>query len=192
MIDVGTGDGRAVREAAATEPRTLSIGIDADAAAMAESSRRASRVAAKGGLPNALFLLAAAEAIPRELHGIADLVTVRFPWGSLLRGCLGRDEHVTAGIVSLLAPAGELELLLAPAARDGLEDLPTEPAVVAAAAARAFGPFGLALVEAREATKAEVRASRSTWARRLLAGDRSGRGSDRRPVTRIRMRSSAG
>jgi 16S rRNA (adenine(1408)-N(1))-methyltransferase len=134
-----------------------------------------------------MFLLAAAEVIPSELHGIADLVTIRFPWGSLLRGCLGGDERVTAGIVSMLAPGGELELLLAPAERDGLEGLPTERAAIAAAAAHTFTRFGLALVEAREASIDEVRALRSTWARRLLAGA----GSDRRPVTLIRMRSSA-
>jgi 16S rRNA (adenine(1408)-N(1))-methyltransferase len=186
-IDIGTGDGRAVLQAAGGAPATLAIGLDANAASMAESSRRASRAAAKGGLPNAIFLLAAAEAIPSELHGIADLVTVRFPWGSLLRGCLGRDERVAAGIVWLLAPGGELELLLAPAERDGLEGLATEPGAIEAAAADTFARFGLVLVEAREASIDEVRASRSTWARRLLAGGRS----DRRPVTLIRMRSSA-
>lgn len=189
---MGTGDGRAVLEAAATEPRTLVIGIDAAAAAMAESSSRASGAAAKGGLPNAIFLVAAAEGLPTELHRIADLVTVRFPWGSLLRGCLGRDGPVAAGIASLLAAGGELELLLAPAERDGLEGLPTEPGAVATAAVEAFGPLGLGLVQAREATIEEIRASRSTWARRLVAGGRSGGGSGRRPVTLIRMRSSAG
>jgi len=63
-IDVGTGDGRAVLETGAAFPASLAIGLDAHAAAMAEASRRAARPALKGGLPNAMFLLAAAEAIP--------------------------------------------------------------------------------------------------------------------------------
>src|SRR5262249_32624428 len=142
-IDVGTGNGRAVLETAAAVPTGLAIGIDANAASMAEVSRRASRPAVKGGRPNALFLVAAAEAMPDELHGIADLVTVLFPWASLLRGCLGRDAAVAAGVASLLRPGGILELLLAPAERDRLDGLPTEPAAVAADAARAFGVLGL-------------------------------------------------
>src|SRR5262245_64561053 len=110
---------------------------------MAELSRRAARPERKGGRPNALFILAAAEALPAELTGLADAVEVRFPWGSLLRGVLGADEGVAAGVVGLLKPGGGLEMLLAPAARDRLEGLPTDPDEVVAAAARTFGPFGL-------------------------------------------------
>jgi len=185
-IDIGTGDGRAVLEAAAAEPASFVIGLDANAAGMAESSRRAARPPAKSGLPNALFLLAAADAIPAELDGIADLVTVRFPWGSMLRGALGADPAVASGVASTLCAGGVLELLMAPAERDHLDSLPTEPAVVAAAAKVAFEPFGLTALEARAATADEVRASRSSWARRLLA---RGAGGDR-PVTLVRMRSS--
>jgi 16S rRNA (adenine(1408)-N(1))-methyltransferase len=187
-IDVGTGDGRAVLAAASADPGALTIGIDANAASMAEASRRASRPVRKGGTPNAMFLVAAAEALPAALHGIADLVTVRFPWGSLLRGCLGGDEAVTAGIASLLRGGGVVELLLAPADRDRLEGLPTDPSAAAEAAVRAFAALGLRPLEARPATSTEVLGVASTWARRLLVGGRS----EERPVTLVRMRSSAG
>jgi 16S rRNA (adenine(1408)-N(1))-methyltransferase len=40
-IDLGTGDGRHVLALAAARPDTLVIGVDANAAGMAESSRRA-------------------------------------------------------------------------------------------------------------------------------------------------------
>ena len=60
-IDAGTGDGRAVLAAAAGEPATLVLGLDANAAGMAEASRRAARSGRRGGLPNAAFVLAAAE-----------------------------------------------------------------------------------------------------------------------------------
>jgi 16S rRNA (adenine(1408)-N(1))-methyltransferase len=166
-IDVGTGDGRAVLAAAASHPRTLAIGLDANAAAMAEASRRAARPMRRGGTPNAAFVLAAAEAPPAELEGIASQVSVQFPWGSLLRGCLGADPTVAAGVAGLVAPAGSLDLLLAPSAKDGLDRLPAEPARVIDAAVRAFTEFGLELVEGRLATPVEVRASGSTWARRL-------------------------
>ena len=60
-IDLGTGDGRFVLAAAAARPDALVIGLDADAAGMAESSRRAAR---GNALPNALFAVAAAEHPP--------------------------------------------------------------------------------------------------------------------------------
>jgi len=167
-IDVGTGDGRAVLAAAAREPTTLVLGLDANAAAMAEASRRATRPARKGGLGNARFVLAAAEAPPSELAGLAERVTILFPWGSLLRGCVGGDAAVAAGVAGLVATGGTLDLLLAPAQRDGLEGVPIDAGALASAVARAFDTGGLGLVESRPATEEEVHATRSSWARRLL------------------------
>jgi 16S rRNA (adenine(1408)-N(1))-methyltransferase len=193
---VGTGDGRAVLETAARQPTTLVLGMAATAGSMAEASRRAARSARMGGLPNAMFVLAAAESPPVELAGRASLVTVRFPWASLLRGVLGRDPGVAAGLAALVAERGELELLLAPAARDGLDDLPTHTEAVVAAASSAFHPLGFALVEGRAATAAEVADSGSTWARRLgggrhlgtaeVGGRRDGPAADR-SVTLVRL-----
>jgi 16S rRNA (adenine(1408)-N(1))-methyltransferase len=60
-LDLGTGDGRYVLAAAAARPDMLVIGLDANAAGMAESSRRAAR---RGARPNALFAVAAAEHPP--------------------------------------------------------------------------------------------------------------------------------
>jgi 16S rRNA (adenine(1408)-N(1))-methyltransferase len=171
-IDVGTGDGRAVLHAAGREPATLVLGLDASAAAMVEASRRAAGPARKGGRPNARFILAAAEAPPPELGGVAGLVTVQFPWGSLLRGCLGLDQAAAAGVASLVAPGGTLELLLAPSARDGLEGIPTDLVAIVAAASEAFEPLGLVLDAGRSATREEVAASGSTWAKRLAGGQR--------------------
>ena len=188
-IDVGTGDGRAVLALAAAEPTTLVIGLDPVAAAMAEASRRAAAGPRRGGQPNALLVLAAAETPPAELVGRAESVTVRFPWGSLLRGCLGADAAVATGLASLLTPGGELQLLLAPAERDRLEGLPTDPAAIVAAAERTFEPLGLRLVDGRVATEEEVRDAHSTWARRLLAGSRHDRARPARTVVAVRLRS---
>ena len=195
-IDVGTGDGRAVFEAAARHPTHLILGLDAAAAAMAEASRRASRNPRKGGLPNAAFVVAAAETPPIELCSIASVVTVRFPWASLLRGCLGLDERVAAGVAGLVAPGGRLELLLAPSPRDGLEGIPTEVDQVVAAAAQAFSGLGLDLAVGREASEEEVDASGSSWARRLRAGRKPGarraNGEDHRAATIVRFVRPAG
>jgi 16S rRNA (adenine(1408)-N(1))-methyltransferase len=166
-MDFGTGDGRAVLVAAARDPVTLVLGLDANASAMAEASRRAARALQKGGLPNARFILASAESPPPVLAGAADLVTVRLPWGSLLRGVVGADAAVAAGIAGVVAPHGSLELLLAPAARDGLDGMPTSNDDLVAGVATAFHARGFDIEDVRTATPAEVKASGSTWARRL-------------------------
>lgn len=192
MIDIGTGDGRAVLDAAAREPGSLVLGLDASAAAMVEASRRAAGPARKGGRPNARFVLAAAEAPPPVLAGVANLVTVRFPWGSLLRGCLGLDDSVAKGVAGLVATGGTLELLLAPSPRDGLEGVPTEVDGIVAAAADTFRPLRFGLVGGRAAASVEIAGSGSTWARRLAAGRRRGTNGGSgaqaaRPVTLVRL-----
>ena len=189
MIDLGTGDGRAVLDLAAREPASLVLGLDASAAAMVESSRRAAGPGRKGGRPNARFVVAAAENPPAALAGVADLVTVRFPWGSLLRGCLGRDPVVACGVAGLVAPGGVLELLLAPSARDGLVDVPTEVEGIVAAAGATFEPLGFGLEVGRAATAEEIAVSGSTWAKRLAAGRNGDAG---RAVALVRLVRRAG
>ena len=152
------------------------LGLDANAASMAEASRRAARSPRKGGSPNAAFVVAAAESPPAELAGLADLVTVRFPWGSLLRGVVGRDEAVAAGLAGLVAERGAIELVVAPVERDGLDGIPTSTDALVVGATAAFAVHGFEIQLACAPTAAEVRATGSTWARRL----------DRRP-TLIRL-----
>ena len=173
MIDVGTGDGRYVTAAAVADPHTLATGLDASAGAMAAASRRAARPARRGGLPNALFVVAAAEDPPAELHGLADVVTIHLPWGSLLRGALALDDAVAAGIARLVAADGRVEILLAPATRDRLSSELDLRRRLEAGLREDWCRLGLELCDARPATDEEIAASASTWARRLglRAGD---------------------
>jgi 16S rRNA (adenine(1408)-N(1))-methyltransferase len=78
-VDLGTGDGRYVLSEAAAHPDRLVIGIDANVTAMVEAARPVTGRPSRGGLPNALFVVAAVEALPAELDGVADLVTAHFP-----------------------------------------------------------------------------------------------------------------
>ena len=64
---------------AAAQPDRLVVGVDASAAAMAVASRRAAATPRRGGLPNALFVVAAVEALPPELNGLTNAVTIHFP-----------------------------------------------------------------------------------------------------------------
>jgi 16S rRNA (adenine(1408)-N(1))-methyltransferase len=99
------------------------------------------------------------------LHGVAAELTVHFPWGSLLRGVLGADDSVLAGMAQLLAPGATATVLVSVLPRDGVPEIPAPRRLVAI-----YAEHGLSLVEARAATEAEVAASRSSWAKRLRAG----------------------
>ncbi len=146
------------------------IGLDANAAGMAEVSRRAAASPSRGGAPNALFVVAAAEQPPAELLDVAAEVTVQFPWGSLLRGALALDAAVAEGLAALLRPGGRVAVTTSVTERDGLA-LPSldDPAEIACLAER-WRRFGLEMTAIRPATSDEVRDTRSSWARRLAAG----------------------
>jgi 16S rRNA (adenine(1408)-N(1))-methyltransferase len=161
-----------VLAAAAAQPDRLVVGVDANAAGMMTASRRAAARPSGGGLPNALFVVAAVEALPAELDGVADLVTVHFPWGSLLRGLLGADPATMTGLTRLLRPGGTLQLLLSSTARDhGAGVAPIQAATLHALAA-SYATWELAVTKLRPATVADVTAAHSTWGKRLGAGTR--------------------
>jgi 16S rRNA (adenine(1408)-N(1))-methyltransferase len=176
IADIGTGDGRAVLARARAEPASLVVGVDASAPAMAVASRRAAR----GGPANTIFLAAGAETLAGSpLAGRVDLVTVTFPWGSLLRGALGLDTDALAGVAALVAPGGRVEALVSVVPSDRIERIATLDQAGEPAICGAWATAGLSLLSMRRATTAEVVASRSSWARRL------GAAGDARPVWRL-------
>ena len=122
---------------------------------------------------------------PLPLAGRADLVTVLFPWGSLLRGALGLDDWALSGIASLLAPGGRLEVLASVVPSDGVAGMPCLDGEAEPVIRRAWSAAGLRLTAMRPASAAEIAASGSTWARRLRAGG------DARPVWRLEGTRSA-
>jgi 16S rRNA (adenine(1408)-N(1))-methyltransferase len=171
-IDLGTGDGRYVLATAAAQPDRLVVGVDANAAGMTAASRRAAARPSRGGLPNALFVVAAAEALPAELDGVADLVTVHFPWGSLLRGLLDADPATMTDLTRVLRPGATLQLLLSSTVRDRGAGVAPIQAATLHALAESYATWGLAVTQLRPATVADVAAAHSTWGKRLGAGTR--------------------
>lgn len=89
---------------ARTRPDAFVLGIDAVAEAVAEASRRAAARPSRGGVLNAMFLYAAAETLPGELAGMADEITVNYPWGSLLRALAAPDVDVLTKLARLGRP----------------------------------------------------------------------------------------
>lgn len=140
---------------------------------MADVSRRASGRPSRRGCANITFVATGVEHVPSAFDGLADRVIVHFPWGSLLRGALGLDISVASAIARLVAPDGHVDIVLSIVDRDrvvvGRDTF--GPADVARIAT-VYADLGLDLTEARRLTPDEVRATGSTWARRLRAGDR--------------------
>jgi 16S rRNA (adenine(1408)-N(1))-methyltransferase len=131
-------------------------------------------------VPGAEVVVAAAEALPPELDGRVDELRLHFPWGSLLRGLLGPEGCVLAGLARLLRPGRCATALLSLTPRDRQPDLPPLDGALAARLAGPYAAHGLRLVDWRPASRAEVAAAHSTWAKRLGAGDT-------RPVWRLQV-----
>lgn len=179
VVDIGTGDGRSVLARAADDPRALVIGVDAAAAPMADASRRVDR----RGPSNALFLAAGVESLPSTpLDGVADLVAITFPWGSLLRGVVGLDAVALRGIATTLRPDGRLIAFASVVPTDGVAGLDCLDGTHESLIRDAWSCAGIDLVSMRPAASADVAAARSSWARRLGA---------ERPVWRLEGRRSA-
>jgi len=174
VVDLGAGDGRYAYECARTDPETLYVAIDPDAETLADYAFRASRKPARGGVDNAVFVVAAVEALPPELTGIADLVRVNFPWGSLMRGLLEPRPVVIAAVSSLLKQGGVIEIIMSydPAhdtnafAGDPLPAL--DASYLLSTVVPAYEANGLNVTTHRRLTQDEALAVPSTWGRRLL------------------------
>lgn len=151
---------------AAANPRTLVLGIDASQAGLCEAELRAR----KSRLGNALFAVAAAEALPCELDGRVDELTIQFPWGSLLRGLLLAEPAVMCSLARVLRPGAGVSALVSVVERDGLSDLPRLDESLRWSLAANYLEFGLRLAQWRRATADELAASHSSWAKRLTVG----------------------
>ncbi len=104
LLDIGTGDGRFVQHMAQLDLQRFVIGVDACRENLRKVSRRS--------LPNALYLIANAEALPWELSGLASCITINFPWGSLLSGLLTSGSGVIGGLQKVAQPGARLEVRL--------------------------------------------------------------------------------
>jgi 16S rRNA (adenine(1408)-N(1))-methyltransferase len=176
VIDVGTGDGRFVLRTARERPQSLVIGIDPVQTAMAEVARRASAKPSRGGVANALFLVASAEALPPALSSRASVVTVNYPWGALLRTLVQPDPDGLRAVVGLLEPGGRLIALLNASVtddRDYGERLglpPLEAAHIDERLVPGWLESGLDGVSWHRLEPDEEPAHHTTWGRRLVRG----------------------
>ena len=103
-LDLGTGDGRFIRCMAEGHKENFFIGIDACRENLRANSQRK--------LPNALFVIASAQALPWELNGLATHITINFPWGSLLESLVNNDDCLINGLLSVTRPRAGMDIHL--------------------------------------------------------------------------------
>ena len=107
ILDLGTGDGKFAFHYARTFPSHFVIGVDACRENLREHSR-----AKLAKLPNALFIIASAQSLPRELNGLASHITINFPWGSLLESLLAGDPMLMCRLESISSSFTQIDVRL--------------------------------------------------------------------------------
>ena len=110
-VDIGTGDGRNIYRKAKNNKTALYIGLDPVKDNMEETAVKIAKKPEKGGLDNALLVVATAEKLPDELHGIADKVTILFPWGILLEGIIKPEEQIISAVKTTSKNGAEFEFI---------------------------------------------------------------------------------
>ncbi|HEX2996248.1 MAG TPA: class I SAM-dependent methyltransferase [Anaerolineales bacterium] len=158
-LDLGTGDGRYVRTLAAGNPDWLVIGVDA--------CRENLRAHSQAKLQNMLFIIAAAQSLPRELNGWVSHLTINFPWGSLLEGLLRGDPALLNGIASACRATASIDLRLnGGALSEAGTTLEAGTEMIHANLLRA----GWQIAPPAPMNARELRSFPSTWAKRLAFG----------------------
>ena len=104
MLDLGTGDGKFAFCHADNFSSHFVIGVDSCRENLHEHSR--------AKLPNLLYIIASAQSLPHELHGLVSHITINFPWGSLLESLLNGDERLLHGLESLVSSSAALDVRL--------------------------------------------------------------------------------
>ncbi len=173
VIDIGTGDGGFVYQSARQFPEKFFIGIDANPSVLVKLSEKIHRKPAQGGAANALFVHAAAEALPPELNGVAEEVYVHFPWGSLLRAVATGDEAVLCNLRRICAPQARLRIFMSLDAerdRSEIERLglpPISPEFLNSVLRSRYDNAGFEMVEVETRVGIAWTELRTSWAKRL-------------------------
>jgi predicted RNA methylase len=159
ILDLGTGDGRYVRYLAERNPHWFFIGMDSCRENLHEHSR--------AKLSNALFIIASAQNLPRELHGRVSHITINFPWGSLLESLLESDANLMHGLECISSTVTSLSLHLNGGA---LAEMGTSLETGAGKIYHNLLRFGWRVDTPVQIGAPSLRGFPSTWARRLAHG----------------------
>jgi 16S rRNA (adenine(1408)-N(1))-methyltransferase len=177
VFDIGTGDGRFVASYARKHPEKFVIGIDANAKPLEKLSMKATRKPAKGGLPNAMFVQTAVEALPDEFACLADEIHINFPWGSLLRAVAVGDAEVLAGLRRIACCGAWLEVVIGVDAERDRAELERLGVLVPSLESiewellPRYKAAGFKMIDWRELAPAEWARFDTSWARKLSGNE---------------------
>ncbi|MBL8051208.1 MAG: hypothetical protein JNM46_08300, partial [Anaerolineales bacterium] len=97
-------DGKFAFHYAQTFPNHFVIGLDSCRENLHEYSR--------AKLPNLLYVIANAQYLPCELHGLISHIHINFPWRSLLQSLLSGDVNLFYGLEKISSPHAVINLHL--------------------------------------------------------------------------------
>ncbi len=152
------------------------VAVDSNPELLARIAWQSERKPSRGGVPNLLCLAEAAEALSRELPGVADRISVILPWGRLLRSVAQPDLADLRSIAALCQPEATIEIVFSydpcvDAQKGGpLPKLVVDEAHVVKELPRLYRLAGLDVTGVQRLPLADLKSYSTTWARRLSFG----------------------
>lgn len=176
IVDIGTGDGKFTYKIAKENPDRFVIGIDPSHKSLEKTSGKIYKKEVKGGLKNALFVLANIEDLPDELEGAANQVFINFPWGSLLKGIVLVEDKTWNNIKKICQKGAIIDIVLGydvnyeqgKSRELDLPDLDLE--YIEKKLIPKLSEKGFKTIERREIDKEDLKDYPSGWAKRLAYG----------------------
>jgi 16S rRNA (adenine(1408)-N(1))-methyltransferase len=158
-VDLGTGDGAYALHIARSDPGTAVFGLDTNLDHLRGSRKRHPH--------NLRFVASDVLRFPVDTIPVAGLVTINFPYGSILRGLVEADSGLLARLDHLMGTNGRLDIRVNASALTATGLNPgTGPDEIAAAVRHLPGTR----VVSRPMTREELRSFPSAWAKRLGFG----------------------
>lgn len=176
IVDIGTGDGEFVYTIARDNPDRFIIGVDPHHKGLERLSARLYKKRSKGGIDNALFVLAGIEALPEELNGIANQVFINFPWSGLLKGIVLVEDSTWINIKRICQKGAFIDILISFEQIDKPEEMTGSgiPVLNQQYIEHTMTPKlaskGFKLLETRMLDLRQIRNYPSSWAKKLGYG----------------------
>jgi hypothetical protein len=176
IIDIGTGDGEFVYTIAKENPDRFIIGIEPHHGSLEKTSAKIYKKPQKGGLKNALFVLAGIEELPEELNGVANQVFINFPWAGLLKGLLIADAIVWNALKRVCLPGAFIDILFSyeksaeanEFRKAGLPDI--DESFSRNVTIPGIEKLGFTVLELKNVTVDDIKQYPSSWAKKLSFG----------------------
>lgn len=110
ILDLGTGDGKFIYENAKNNPECFWIGVDPNRDGLIKMSSKIYKKEAKGGLPNAIFIIASIEQLPEELNDLFDEIYINYPWGTLLKHTILATPEIISNLIRIAKDKAKLTM----------------------------------------------------------------------------------